>query len=74
MHRNLPQAHTLLSPSPFPQKPQLALLTPSYLEGGSHIGEVCNAASDDEDLAWIGSKNEVKVRGIKTLELSPGIN
>lgn len=54
MHRHtwLPQAHLC-----YPQ-PILPLLTAGYLEGGGHIGEVCNAASNDEDLAWIGSEKQ----------------
>lgn len=53
-------------PNPFLQKlpslpPQPATFPAAgYLECGSHVGEVCNAASDDEDLAWIWSKREVK--------------
>lgn len=31
-----------------------------YLECSSHVGEVSNAASDDEDLAWVWSGGERK--------------
>ena len=50
-YRNFP---SLLPPNQ-PRSPAAG-----YLECGSHVGEVCDAASDDEDLACIWSKREVK--------------
>lgn len=61
-HGNLALAQTLLSrPLPcFPQTTFPRNCCSCYLECSSHVGEVCNAASNDEDLAWIWSQREIK--------------
>lgn len=35
-----------------------------YLECGGHVGKVRDAASDDEDLAWVWSEKSKRVRKV----------
>lgn len=43
-----------------PRSPETAVIAAAYLERGGHVGEVRNAASDDENLAWVCGKRDVK--------------
>lgn len=52
---NLP---SLIPPNPC--SPETTVTMAGYLERGGHIGEIRNAASDDENLAWVWSKREVE--------------
>lgn len=43
-----------------PRSPETAVTAAGYLERGGHVGEVRDAASDDEDLAWVRRKREAR--------------
>lgn len=46
---------------PNPHSPETARSpVADYLERGSHIGEVCDAASNDEDLACVWSRRVIR--------------
>lgn len=68
--------HCLWKP-PFPNSPKhtfprnCTVTTARYLERGSNVGKVRNAASNDEDLAWVCSNREVKRVRKVDLSISP---